>query len=207
MSSIRSRLLLLILGVFIMTWIVMITAAYVTTRHEIEEVFDAQLAQAMHVLHDLVQHEIKEQELTSIHLDIAEGFQSHPYEQKLAFQVWGNGTLALRSASAPEYPMAYVDGYSDNAVGGETWRLLLRSDQEQSIKLIVGERYDVRNELISKILLQVSWPILLSLPFLAILITLGINRGLAPLKKVAEDVSHQSPQHLVPVTSNHVPSE
>lgn len=207
MSSIRGRLLLLILGVFIMTWIVMISAAYVTTRHEIEEVFDAQLAQSMHVLHGLIQHEIMHQELASIQFFIAEYVQSHPYEQKLAFQVWSNENLALRSASAPEHPMAYSDGYSDNVIGGQKWRLLLKSDQEQSIKIIVGERHDVRNELISKILLQVSWPIFLSLPFLAILITIGVNRGLRPLKKVAGEVSRQSPQHLVPVTANNIPSE
>jgi len=207
MSSIRNRLFLHIFGLFIMIWAIMMAAAYFTTRHEIEEVFDAQLAQAMHVLHDLVQHEVKEEELNSIQLDIPQNFQSHPYEKKIAFQVWGSGHMILGSASAPEYPMTDVEGYSDNIIGGQKWRLLLKSNQEKTSSLIVGERYEIRNELISEILLHVSWPIFLSLPFLAFLITMGINRGLAPLKKVADDVSHRSPHQLAPIAIQNAPLE
>ena len=207
MSSIRSRLFLLISGLFIMIWIMMMIATYFTTRHEIEEVFDAQLAQSMHVLHDLVQHEVKEHELSGLNIDVPDSFQFHPYEKKVAFQVWNNETLVLRSASAPEHPMTHLSGYSDNIIEGQKWRLLSRSDEQQSMKLIVGERYEIRNELISEILLHVSWPILLSLPFLAFLIRLGINRGLVPLIRVADDVSRRSPQLLSPISIYKVPEE
>lgn len=207
MSSIRGRLFFLILGLLIVIWGVMMAATYFTTRHEIEEVFDAQLAQAMHVLHDLVQHEVKEEELNNIQLDIPDNFQSHPYEKKLAFQVWNHEHLVLRSGSAPAHPMTDIKGYSDNTIEGQKWRLLMIHDEQESYRLIVGERYEIRNELISEILIHVSWPILLSLPFLAFLITLGINRGLAPLKKVADDVRHRSPQQLSPIAVNDAPAE
>lgn len=207
MLSIRSRLVLLIFGLFIMIWLIMIIATYFTTRHEIEEVFDAQLAQSLHVLHDLVQHEVSEHELTGLNIDLPQSFQFHPYEKKVAFQVWNNDELVLRSASAPEHPMTHINGYSDNIIEGQKWRLLSRSDKEQSMRMIVGERYEIRNELISEILLHVSWPILLSLPFLAFLIKIGINRGLVPLIRVADDVSRRSPQQLSPIGINNIPEE
>ncbi len=207
MSSIRGRLLLLILGLFMLIWLIMMTFAYFITRHEIEEVFDAQLGQAMHVLHDLVAHEITEHELNNIQLDIPDTFQFHPYEKKLAFQVWDGDALILASGSAPSHPMTSTEGFSDNVLDGQKWRLLMNSDAQESVRLIVGERYDIRNELISEILLHVSWPMLLSLPFLAFLITMGINRGLAPLRTVTDHVSHRSPHQLAPIAMDDVPLE
>jgi len=207
LPSIRNRLIILVLGLFITIWGIMMTAAYLTSRHEIEEVEDAQLAQAMHVLHDLVAHEAREQEINNIELDIPDNFQFHPYEKKLAFQVWVHGDLILRSGSAPAHPMTNIDGFSDNVIDGQKWRLLMNQDLQQSLKLIIGERYEIRDELISTILLHVSWPMLIALPFLAFLITVGINKGLAPLRKVADDVSSRSPQQLEPITIDNVPME
>ncbi|MBT6618030.1 MAG: two-component sensor histidine kinase, partial [Thiotrichales bacterium] len=63
MNSIRNRLLLLLLGVFTSVWVVMMGYIWQNTEHEIEEVFDAQLAQASLVLLDLTQHEITEMDL------------------------------------------------------------------------------------------------------------------------------------------------
>jgi two-component system sensor histidine kinase QseC len=207
LPSIRNRLIILVLGLFITIWGVMMAAAYITTRHEIEEVEDAQLGQAMHVLHDLVAHEVSEQELNNIELDIPDNFQFHPYEKKLAFQVWDHENLVLRSGSAPANPMTNIEGFSDNIIDGQKWRLLMNRDKDQSIRFIIGERYEIRNELISTILLHVSWPMLIALPFLAFLITVGISRGLAPLRRVADDVSRRSPQQLNPIAIDEVPME
>lgn len=50
MSSIRARLLVLLLSTFVVVWGGMIIYTWLSTEHEIEEVFDAQLAQASDVL-------------------------------------------------------------------------------------------------------------------------------------------------------------
>jgi len=53
MNSIRSRLLVILLSVFVVVWGAMMAYTWLSTEHEIEEVFDAQLAQATDVLFSL----------------------------------------------------------------------------------------------------------------------------------------------------------
>lgn len=53
MNSIRSRLLVILLSVFVVVWGAMNIFTWLSAEHEIEEVFDAQLAQATDVLFSL----------------------------------------------------------------------------------------------------------------------------------------------------------
>ena len=207
MNSIRNRLLLLLLGVFTSVWVVMMGYIWQNTEHEIEEVFDAQLAQASLVLLDLTQHEITEMDLDDFRSDLFGAEPVHEYEKKVAFQVWRGDKLLLRSNSAPATPMSRVAGYSSGEMGGERWRFLHRVDTIGVLIAIVGEQYEMRNELEEKIILQLFWPITIALPLLALLMTLGITRGLHPLKSLAAEVASRSPTQLEEITAKQVPQE
>jgi len=207
MNSIRNRLLLLLLGVFTSVWVVMMGYIWQNTEHEIEEVFDAQLAQASLVLLDLTQHEITEMDLDDFRSDLFGAEPVHEYEKKVAFQVWRGDKLLLRSNSAPATPMSRVAGYSSGEMGGERWRFLHRVDTTGVLIAIVGEQYEMRNELEEKIILQLFWPITIALPLLALLMTLGITRGLHPLKSLAAEVASRSPTQLEEITAKQVPQE
>jgi len=131
----------------------------------------------------------------------------HEYEKKVAFQVWRGDKLLLRSNSAPATPMSRVAGYSSGEMGGERWRFLHRVDTTGVLIAIVGEQYEMRNELEEKIILQLFWPITIALPLLALLMTLGITRGLHPLKSLAAEVASRSPTQLEEITAKQVPQE
>ncbi|MBT6616614.1 MAG: hypothetical protein HOB43_00140, partial [Thiotrichales bacterium] len=188
-------------------WVVMMGYIWQNTEHEIEEVFDAQLAQASLVLLDLTQHEITEMDLDDFRSDLFGAEPVHEYEKKVAFQVWRGDKLLLRSNSAPATPMSRVAGYSSGEMGGERWRFLHRVDTTGVLIAIVGEQYEMRNELEEKIILQLFWPITIALPLLALLMTLGITRGLHPLKSLAAEVASRSPTQLEEITAKQVPQE
>ncbi len=207
MNSIRKRLLVVLLSTFTVVWIVMMTYTWHNTEHEIEEVFDAQLAQATNVLLDLTLYGITEQDLDDFRSDLLGADSVHNYENKVAFQVWRGDHLLLRSRSAPAFPMTQEHGYSNGSIGKLQWRFLRRQDMRSGLIAIVGEEYGVRNELVTKIIFQVFWPVLLALPVLAILVVIGVNRGLFPIRLLANEIGGRSINQLDAVSTNQIPTE
>lgn len=209
MTSIRRRLLFILLGFFVVTWLALAVGSYISTRHEVEELFDAQLAQSARVLLALLQHEIEEdEEEFDFSGPTLKYPDRHPYEEKLAFQVWKGNKLVLRAPNAPDTHLATRLGHADQHVGGEQlWRVFALMDPSGTLRLEVGERYDVRNELITEILWQLMLPLLLALPLLALLIRTGILRGLRPLHRAASEIANRSPRQLQPLALDDAPDE
>ena len=109
MNSLRLRLvfwLSLSLGA---AWLVAAWFTHIESQEEINQLFDAQLAQSAQVLLGTVPHQLHEQ----VEHGDDEVSASHEYEQKLAFQIWSGEELLLRSAIAPMKAMANdKEGYS-----------------------------------------------------------------------------------------------
>ena len=228
--SIRRRLLANLLIIIAFVSLITLILSYEDARHEVQELFDAQLAQSGRVLQALLLPELLVgpssdlQELldrftqlpskpTSKYED-EEHALGHEYERKLAFQVWNRDkTILLRSATAPTTALSVnaLDpvnrGFTDEVVGVYDWRVFSIWDESNQYLIQVGERYDVRNELITKISRQLITPSLVSLPFLGLMIWIGIGRGLRPVQKVAQEVTRRDPEYLASMDVGPVPSE
>ena len=118
LRSIRARTLVLVLGLLSVSMTLISYKSYRDANHEIEELFDAQLAQTARLLQGMLgvgQSALVRQRLQAsldaafagqhaqlmADLALAEG-AGHPYESKLAFQVLdAQGEVLLQSASAP----------------------------------------------------------------------------------------------------------
>jgi two-component system sensor histidine kinase QseC len=98
--------------------------------------------------------------------------------------------------------LAEVPGYSDRLLDGSKWRVFSLVLEDEPRHIYVGERYDVRDELILQVTLNALYPLSLALPILALLIWLGIGRGLAPLTRIAGEVAARSPNNLEPVAGS-----
>lgn len=114
MISIRARTLLLVLGLLSLSMTLISYKSYRDAQHEIEELFDAQLAQTARVLAGLVGRGMLQSERDNLQRTLNQALQNHQindvktaqaghaYEGKLAFQVLDEqGQLLLQSASAP----------------------------------------------------------------------------------------------------------
>lgn len=98
--SLQGRLLRLVVGTVAAVWLVAAAATWVDMRHEVDELLDSHLAQAAALLvaqqaRDLAEHGDPRPDTPSL----------HRYAPKVAFQVWHEGQLAVRSANAPDTPM------------------------------------------------------------------------------------------------------
>ncbi len=194
MRSIRSRLLAWLLILFGVIWLLVTLATYLESRHEVEELFDAQLSQSAAVLAG-----IDVGGLGPGGSSLERAVYGHPYEKKIAFQIWNGSRLLLRSPSAPTRPLALGPGYGDRLLDGSRWRVLSLVLEDGAREIHVGEQYEVRDELILEVTLNALYPLTLALPILALLIWLGIGRGLAPLSRIAGEVAVRSHDNLQPL--------
>jgi len=98
--SLQARLLLLLLGVVVLVWLAAAARTWVDASHELDELLDSHLAQAAALLIVQQTPEIDEDEH---HVDAP---SLHRYAPRVAFQVFHEGRLTLRSGNAPDQPLA-----------------------------------------------------------------------------------------------------
>jgi two-component system sensor histidine kinase QseC len=204
MNSVRSRLLITLSGVFLAAWVVVGIFAYIETRHEVEELFDAELVQSAKLLYALLESEIREEEelhyLTKSHGDM------HEYESSIAFQVWKGDRLVARSQFAPESRIQAPAGFTSYTSNKQKFRLFsMHGDLGISVNVI--QSLAVRNELTGYIIRSIIQPLFVALPILMLLLWFLIGAALRPLQKVAKEVQARHPEDLSPLESKHIPSE
>ena len=226
--SLRLKLLLLLLTLVAAAWSATAVFSFLDARHEMDEIFDAQLAQTAKLLLAQADHDIED--LQGRRDGVASEVRSddHKYERKLAFQVWDDhGILLVRSEGAPEQPLSPVYAgagphapdehphpggtprgrFDDVESGDHRWRVFSHWNQEGEILVQVGERADMRQELAAHIALRLLGPLAFTLPLLGILIWLAVGEGLAPLRRIGAEVASRAPDNLVPLESGAVPTE
>jgi len=206
--SIRRRLLVYLLALFASAWALLAILSYSSAQHEIEELFDAELAQQARVLLGITLHERRVSgKPDDVQIEVIGTKAGHDYEEKIAFQIWVGQRLIRRSQNAPQDALTATDGYSERAIGGHRWRVFGLSDKANEIRVLVGQRTEVRDELIGYIIHDLLLPLLLVAPVIAFLVWSGVGAGLAPLRRLATEILRRSPQQLEPVNIENTPRE
>lgn len=204
--SLRFRLLKIIAIPLMVSLIAIDISAYLSAKHEAEEIYDAQLAHFARVLGLLTQHEIDEGDLTEKLILLQEGKFNTPYEKDLAYRVWLDDNILLQSDNAmPFGPLTQSSGFTDRAIGHQLWRLFIL--REGNVTIEVAEDYHARNDLTEKVALSILLPLLLIFPALIITIWYGVRFGVAPLEKISNAIQQQKPEALKPIEDKAVPDE
>ncbi|KQN40070.1 histidine kinase [Pseudomonas sp. Leaf48] len=217
MTSIRRRTLTLIIGLMLAGIAVISVLNLHDSNHEIAEVYDAQLAQNARLLQGVMRMPMASIE----HADLYQAFNQalseadprvdgHPYETKIAFQVWNiNDEVLVHTASAPSFSAPpRKPGFSDIVdLNNRHWRAFLLEDKQNKLRIWVGERDDVRSDLVDRIVRHTLWPNILGSLMLAAMIWLAIGWGLKPLVNMAATLRARHPGSLEPLQLTPLPTE
>jgi two-component system, OmpR family, sensor histidine kinase QseC len=216
--SMRRRILIALVLALV---IIMATAGIISYRvalHEADEIFSARLATSARVLETLlarqVEHATIDQPVViSLPAELSEVDPDeptelgHPYETKLAFQVWSEaGQLLVRSEFAPEDRLGPLkEGFWERDSGGAAWHVFtLKSG---GVWIEVAEEVGLRREIASDVGLTLSMPMLLGFGALLLLVNLIVMIGFRPLAKLAQTIEHRDPNDNSPLKSEHMPAE
>ncbi|OWL84083.1 ATP-binding protein [Halopseudomonas aestusnigri] len=214
MRSIRKRILVRVLGLLLVSTLIMGWASHHDSTHEVEELFDAQLGQSARVLIGLLgasQGQIPTEQLAQALLETSgePPKLGHRYESKLAFQVRNaEGRVIARSFNVPPLTAAdWQPGFADLQQAKHQWRSYVLESPDSGLAVWVGERSDVRGELVDKIVRGTLVPDLLGIPLLVLLVWFAIGSGLKPLDELARLIRLREPNSLQPIVLSDLPQE
>ncbi len=130
-------------------------------------------------------------------------------ESTMEFQLWDEkGKLILRSKNAPAIPLSDGrDGLSTLWLNGQAWRVNTAFSEKNQITVMVAEQSDYRQQLENQLTQDSIMIMLITYPFLGLLIWMIVGRGLSSLKRVANEVRHRETLNLKPVDAESAPSE
>ena len=190
MKSIRNYLLISVLSVVLISLMIFSILTYSNSKHEVEEIYDSQLAQSTRLLYALIS------------VDSVEPLATKKlYKKSLMYQVWHfSGELALHSQSAPEsllHPLK--KGFNTANYNKKTWRTYTLKDSDKALFFVVAENLKVRNKLVDEITEIISLPYFIGVPVLLVLLWIFIGRGLSPLIAISAAIQARSPDNLEPI--------
>lgn len=194
------------------------SVSYWVALHEADEIFSARLATSARVLETLLARQVEDATLEKPlvivlphALNETESDDStplgHPYETKLAFQVWhADGKLLVRSEYAPAVSFAPLkEGFSETTSNQRSWHVFTLRSREVWIQ--VAEETGLRAEIASKVGVFVSSPLLVVFGLLFLLVNLIVTIGFRPLQRLALAIDKRNPEDNSPVVLDSTPVE
>lgn len=217
-KSIRTWLLYGLASVLLLAFLAIGFFAYLVSAHEAEEVFDAQLATSARVLAALSQDSrLQPPTQKPLVIDLPSDLRhpnddapvagGHPYENKLAFQVWDaqEGLLA-RSRNAPKSPLGPPSpGFHDAEVDGQRWHAFVLETKD--FRIHTAERADIRDEISTEIVTAIMVPLAMGGLILMVVVNLLARRAVRPVLGLANQISSRKAHDLEPFETFGLPRE
>ena len=184
------------------------------SKHQIEELFDAQMLQTAKML-ELLYHDeadFKRPQLLPQILHVPDSQVSSfaekadalklAYEHKLAFQLWSEAGQALVfSDNIGRQPITkFVQGYSKKVFEGELWHVFSFFSVKHKVWIVTAQQDEVRQELVSQIMHNAVVVPLIVVPLTLLIVSLLFYILFRPLKSFERELMTRSPNDLTPLT-------
>ncbi len=196
--SLQSRLLTSLMGVTAVAWLLVLGLTWYETDHELNELLDAHLAQTASFLVS------QSGDGHADHSDFTSSPILHKYQPRVAFQIWHEGELVVRSEKAPLAPFRNdrQSGLTDRNVDGQVWRIFSTQGQEKDMWIHVAELGKYRHDILYAGLESAILPLLLVFPLLALFIWWSIRVSLEPLRHLGQEIGLRKASSLQPLAGD-----
>lgn len=220
-GSLRARLLLALGAGSLMIWCGLAVWQYSQVRLQVDQLFDAHIAEAAGALHSLLRAEAQEhavggemnRELERFIVAELERHAHGPvYGRDHFYQItFGRSAQYHQSAGAPALRLAADGkrGFRTREVEGTAWRVytIATDGPEGPLGITVGEPLAIRTPTITRLAEQLGLALGVGLALLGMLVLQAIAWGLRPLGALTAELSRRDPHHLDPLMPNTVPRE
>lgn len=197
MTSIRQRLLVWLIAALTVATFAALAASFLAARDGVNELFDYQLKQLAFSLRSQPYATAPPGDFFFPDQDLGADFIT---------QVWDrSGTLIHYSRPGTDLPRAVRTGFSNVEWKGQEWRVYTTLEDRRVIQ--VAHPLALRREMIAAIAQRIVLPPLALIPVFALIVWVGVGRGLAPLSRIARAVATRSPASLDPLQTAGLPAE
>ena len=186
------------MGVTAVAWLLVLGLTWYETDHELNELLDAHLAQTASFLVS------QSGDGHADHRDFTSSPILHKYQPRVAFQIWHEGELVVRSEKAPLAPFRNdrQSGLTDRNVDGQVWRIFSTQGQEKDMWIHVAELGKYRHDILYAGLESAILPLLLVFPLLALFIWWSIRVSLEPLRHLGQEIGLRKASSLQPLAGD-----
>ncbi|MCG7200560.1 ATP-binding protein [Marinobacter pelagius] len=228
--SLTRTLTLLVTSTVLLIALIAAVWSYIESNHELEELFDAELAQSTRIVQGLVRHLVDTQSLEQLGQTLSETLQpplagnatvdfetdedeilpggtGHKYEKKLAFEVWTPDRKPLLDTLKADDAEGLVPGYAWAESSGFRWRTFTLQDPATGFWIRTAQREDIREELSQELALGNVLPLLIALPLLLVAASAAIQVGFRPLRRLERPIRHMAPERIHPLDDRQAPRE
>lgn len=199
------RQLALTLGITLfLAAILMAVSVHFQAQEELDELLDEQLKQ---VAHTLLVLEIDEFEHEQPPLPSEHGQHRHHNHFNIVV-LDPEGTPRLITPGTPgNLPHRQTPGFATVQLGHDQWRIYGAWSEDQHYFLQVAQQLDERNELLRKLVGSIGLPFLLLFPLLGLLLWLGIQQALKPIRALTGLVENRPVYPHLPLPTRDIPNE
>ncbi len=128
--------------------------------------------------------------------------------EKFIFQIWNKkGELLLHSYKSNNVLKNVPLGFSNQIIQSNEWRIYSLYDEQQEIKIVVAELYNIRRELADDIARSNANILLITYPVFGILVWFIITLALRSITRVTTEISNRASTFLEPVQLEEIPIE
>jgi len=228
--SLTRTLTLLVTSTVLLIALIAAGWSYVESNHELEELFDAELAQSTRIVQGLIRHladtqsleqlsdtleetlqlpglNLTEEELEADRDEILPEGAGHKYEKKLAFEVWTPEGTPLLDTLIADDSLGLLPGYTWAESTGYRWRTFTLQDPDTGFWIRTAQREDIRQELSQELALGNVLPLLLALPLLVVAAIAAIQVSFRPLRRLEKPVRNMAPERIHPLDDRQAPKE
>ncbi|WP_349956589.1 HAMP domain-containing sensor histidine kinase [Rhizobium sp. ZPR3] len=217
-STLTRKLFLRIAPVVVVTIVVIAAFAFNSATREINNIYDAQLIDDANVIWSLLRrpleknpdHAAKQIDDIDFTMDnqLAFNEDADDYADAHMFRAWVDGNIRFYSSTAflSDVPQQKV-GFTTLTYGGDEWRVYSLPIPNTTIVIELGEKIALRETLVSNILLNLFFPLLMLVPVIGFLIWLGINSGLRTIHGLVRQIRTRSPDDLSAIPVEELPRD
>lgn len=200
MKSLRRQLLLSLMTALLGASVIVAAATYRQAKEEIDEMFDANLAQIANTLNA--------GQSSGTHPIMAEFPNATQVASEADFiiQLW-NSKDALEYSSHPRigFPLQKQQEWSTVLYRGEKWRVYKKQTDGNAVQ--VAQRLKDRMDTIEEVVEAILVPQLVFIPIFGLFIWVLVGRSMRPLGWISSLIAKRGPNALEPIETEHVPIE
>jgi signal transduction histidine kinase len=216
--TLGQRLFLRILPTIIITIGIIGFFAYRSATREIDNIYDAQLINDANVLWSLLKRPLTSSEpRPEIHVpdldfnmdnQLAINEDADDYADAHSYRAWRGEALALESSNAfPAAVKQFKSGFTDVSFQGDFWRVYSLPIPDSDVTIEVAENIQLRETLVGNILANLSLPLLVLIPVIAIITWLAIGDGLRAIHHLVSQIRSRNSEELSRISNAGLPRD
>lgn len=199
MNSIRKRVLISFLSILALGTIAVCISTYLGIRHEMDEVYDANMRQLALMASSLPLADINSHASETASKEWPHG------EEEFLIQVWEDGKLEYSSHPAADFPLQDNTGHGRTFFHDKRWGYYQENIQRHIVQ--VSQELHFRRDVIREVYNAVIIPVLIQFPLLSILVWFFVGYGFRPLERISALIQSRTAHFMEPISPEDAPKE